>query len=162
MLRLLETVEETVAKLLLLATVLIVLVASLARWAGHPIIWSVDIAQLLFAWAAFLGAHQALRRDEHVGVDLVPRRLAPRPRAALEVGLWAIVAAFLLLLVYFGAQLTLLKLERRLSDTPMSYAWVTAAVPVGCALLLVTVVRKLVGAATRLRPPAGEPGRAGP
>ncbi len=161
MLHLLEAIEETAAKLLLLATVLLVLVASLARWAGHPIIWSVDIAQLLFAWAAFLGAHQALRRDEHVGVDVLLRRLAPRPRAALELILWAMVAAFLLLLLYFGAQLTLLNLERRLSDTPMSYAWVTAAVPVGCALLLVTVVRKLVGFVAQLRRTA-EAGRVEP
>jgi len=150
MLRLFETIEETVAKLLLFATVCLVLVASLARWAGHPIIWSVDIAQVLFVWAAFLGAHQALRHDEHVGVDLLARRLPARAHAALELGLWTMVAVFLALLLYYGAELTLLNLERRLSDTPISYGWVTAAVPVGSALLLVTVLRKLAAIVARL------------
>jgi len=57
---------------------------------------------------------------------------------------------FLALLLYYGAELTLLNLERRLSDTPISYGWVTAAVPVGSALLLVTVLRKLAAIVARL------------
>jgi TRAP-type C4-dicarboxylate transport system permease small subunit len=148
--RVVAFIEETVAKLLLLATVILVLIASLARWAGFPIIWSVDIAQVLFVWTIFLGAHQALRQDEHVGVDLLVRRLGDRTRTYLDLVLWTVVAAFLVLLIYHGTQLTLLNLERRLSDTQLSYAWVTAAVPVGCALLLMTVCLKLAAFVSQL------------
>ena len=144
LLRGLVAVEEAVAKFLLVATTGLVVVASLARWAGHPIIWSVDIAQFLFVWLAFLGANQALRSNHHIGVDILVRVLPREIRRWLYFGLWLIIAAFLAVIAWHGYDLTLLNLERRLSDTDLSYGLVTAAVPAGCLLMLVTVLEKLV------------------
>ena len=42
-------IERRLAVMLLAAIVLLVLLAAILRTAGYPIIWSVDIAQLLFA-----------------------------------------------------------------------------------------------------------------
>lgn len=140
-----EKTEEWLAKSFLAACTLLVFVASLARWVGYPIIWSVDIAQLLFAWSAFLGADQALRHKEHLVVDLLTRYLPYRLRQPLDALLWLLMGAFLVALIWFGTELTMLNVERRFSDTPLSYATVTASVPVGCLLMLVTVIRHLVG-----------------
>jgi len=38
----------------------------------EPLIWSLDVAQLLFAWCIFLGAALALRWGEHYTLELVP------------------------------------------------------------------------------------------
>ncbi|MCB9946646.1 MAG: TRAP transporter small permease [Rhodospirillaceae bacterium] len=136
--------EETLSKILLATTTVLVVAASLARWAGHPIIWSVDIAQFLFVWLSFLGANQALRTNHHIGVDIITRRLPREARRWLYIVLWLIIAAFLIAIAYYGTELTLSNLERRLSDTDLSYGLVTSAVPVGCALLLITTLAKLV------------------
>ncbi len=144
MFRSLDLAEEWIAKGFLAACVILVFVASLARWAGHPIIWSVDIAQLLFAWSSFLGADQALRHREHMAVDLLVRYLPDGARRKLELVLWGVMGAFLVAVIWYGTQLTLLNVERRFSDTPLSYATVTASVPVGCLLMLITVLRHLV------------------
>lgn len=135
--------EEKLSKVLLLATVLLVFVASLARWIGYPIVWSVDIAQLLFIWVCFLGANQALRRNEHVGVDFVVRYFPKRAQQVIGVVHRFLILLFLGTIVWFGVDLTLLNVERRFSDTDLSYAWVTVAVPVGCLLLLVTLIRRI-------------------
>ncbi len=139
----LERFEEYLSKILLVLTVILVFVASLARWAGYPIVWSVDIAQLLFIWVCFLGANQALRRGEHIGVDFVVRYLPAPVQRVLNAIHHVLIMAFLATMVWYGTKLTLLNVERRFSDTDLSYAWVTVAVPVGCFLLLVTLLRQI-------------------
>ncbi len=138
----LQRIEEKLSKLLLVLTVILVFVASLARWIGYPIVWSVDIAQLLFIWVCFLGANQALRRGEHIGVDFIVRYLPEPVQNGLDILFRLIILSFLAAIVWYGIDLTMLNVERRFSDTDLSYAWVTAAVPFGSFLLLVTLLRQ--------------------
>jgi len=137
-------IEEAVSRLLLLGCVVLVIVASLGRWYGHPIIWSVDIAQLLFIWICFLGANQAMRTDQHVGVDLILVHLPARIRRWVLMVHFLLIEAFLAAMVWFGTDLTRLNVERQFSDTPLSYAWVTVAVPVGSALLFITILVRMI------------------
>lgn len=58
--------------------------------------------------------------------------------------LWLIVIIlFLGLLVYLGAELTFANTQRPLGDTGLSYSFVTAAVPVGSFLMLMTCLNRL-------------------
>lgn len=136
--------EEAISRVLLAVCVVLVVVASLGRWYGHPIIWSVDMAQLLFVWICVLGANQTMRRDQHVGVDLLLVHMPARVRRWVMLAHFLIIEAFLASMVWFGYDLTRLNVERQFSDTPISYAWVTAAVPVGSALLFVTVLGRMI------------------
>lgn len=58
---------------------------AVTRTFNRPIIWSIEIAQLLFAWLAFLGANQAMRAGAHIGVDLLTRNLPPPIRRAVAL-----------------------------------------------------------------------------
>ena len=135
--------EETAAALMLAAMVLCVFAAALCRSLGWPIIWSVDIAQLLFIWVCMLGANRALRRGEHVGVDALVRRLPLRRRMQLDLALYALTLAFLLALAGAGLRLTVLNPERTLGTIAMPYAMVTLAVPVGALLMSATLAGQL-------------------
>lgn len=137
-------IEDLASKILLATIVILVFVAAVARTLGTPIVWSVDLAQLLFIWVCFLGANRAMRVKAHVGVDFFVKRLPPGWRRVLEFGLAAIALGFLTALAWTGANLTLLNWERLYGDSGISYAWVTGAVPVGCALLALTIVGHLV------------------
>ena len=64
---------------------------------------------------------------------------------ALLITHWTIIVAFLLTLVGLGTQLTLLNVQRPMGDTDISYAYVTAAVPVGALLMAITAAAQLVG-----------------
>lgn len=129
--------------------VVLVFLASVARFLGHPLIWSVDFAQLLFIWLCFLGAARALRRRAHIGVDLLVRHLPPRWHLGLELALAALTLVFLAVLAVEGAKLTLLNRERVFGDSGISYAFVTVAVPAGCALLSLSLLANLVEAVQR-------------
>ncbi len=142
----LEKVEEGLGVLLFAGVCLLVLLGAIGRTIGMPLIWAVDMAQLLFAWAAVLGADVALKRWQHIEIDILVRAFPMALRRALALAWLVVIAAFLAALVWLGTELTLLNLERELGDTPLSYGLVTSAVPVGSALMLITVVTRLVRA----------------
>ena len=143
MLSLLVRAEAAVGKIILVIIVVLVFAAGLLRWFDHPLIWSVDLAQLLFLWVSFIGANQALRNRAHIGMDLLVRPLPYSLRRVVEIALALITLAFLLIMVVMGYRLTMLNLERVYGDSGISYAYVTGAVPIGCLLLAITLTGHL-------------------
>jgi TRAP-type transport system small permease protein len=143
--------EAFVATFLLTVIVLLVFAAGVLRWFGYPLVWSVDMAQLLFVWVSFLGADMALRKRAHIGIDYLAKRLPLRGRAVLDLALGGVVLGFLLTMVVMGYQLTTLNLERQFGDSGISYGFVTAAVPIGCLLLAFTLLGQMVKTARCLR-----------
>ncbi len=130
------------------ATSLFVLIGAVTRTLGAPVIWAVDLAQLSFVWACVLGADLALKKNAHIEIDIVVRHFSTKVRKTLAI-LWLIaIAAFLCILVWYGTQLTLMNVERELGDVGISYSWVTGAIPAGCALMLMTALKRLYGGIT--------------
>lgn len=138
--------ELLAAKVLLAAIVALVFLAAIGRSFGHPLIWSIDMAQLMFIWLCFLGANRAMRAKAHIGVDLFVRHLPLAARRGVEILLALLALAFLLALCVAGYRLTLLNWQRVYGDSGISYAWVTSAVPVGAALLVMTLVGHILHA----------------
>lgn len=146
MLSLLVRAEAALGKLILVVIVVLVFAAGILRWFDHPLIWSVDLAQLLFIWVSFIGANQALRTRVHIGMDLLVRPLPASLRSIVEIALGLVTLAFLLAMVFLGYKLTTLNLQRIYGDSGISYAWVTGAVPVGCLMLAITLAGHLFSA----------------
>jgi len=138
-----DAIEVFLAKLFFAATAILVLIGAVTRTAGHPAIWSVDLAQAAFAWASVLGADIALRRNAHIEIDMLVRRFPLAARRTLAAAWLVLMTVFLAVLVYYGTQLTLLNVERLMGDAGLSYAWVTAALPAGAFLMLITTLNRL-------------------
>ena len=151
MLKRLGQIELAISVLLLAIITGLVFVASVMRFFGYPLVWSVDLAQLLFIWVCFLGADKAMRDKTHLGMEVPVKYLPYQYRLWLELICSAIVLAFLAVLIVKGYELTLLNLERTFGDSTLSYGWVTSAVPVGCALLSASLVYNMVNAWQRHR-----------
>ena len=136
--------EAVVASVLLVAMVLLVLLGGLARLAAHPLNWTMDFATCFFAWACFLCADIAWRRDALMSIDLVTARISERGRRALLALNYLILLGFLAYLIYTGFSLAWTSRGRSFQGMPgISYSWVTASLPVGAALLLATTLVKL-------------------
>ena len=146
MLKRLGQIELAICVTLLAVITGLVFVASVMRFFGYPLVWSVDLAQLLFVWVCFLGADKAMRDKTHLGMEIPVKYLSYRHRLWLEVACSVVILAFLAALAVKGYELTLLNLERTFGDSTLSYAWVTAAVPVGCALLSASLIYNMVTA----------------
>ena len=142
-------VEELISRVLLALLVLLVFVPAVTRTFNRPIIWSIEIAQLLFAWLAFLGANQAMRAGAHIGVDVLTRNLPPPIRKAVALLNLGLIAAFLAALLWYGIELTFVSAARRFMTTNLSFAFATVAAPLGAALLLLTTVGRIAAVLRR-------------
>lgn len=142
----LAQMELAICVALLVGVTGLVFVAAVMRTFGHPLTWSVDMAQLLFIWLCMLGATRAMREKSHLGMEILAKRLGYKRQFWLEMACSVVVLAFLGILVVEGVKLTLLNIERTFGDSTISYSWVTAAVPVGCALLGIALIYNMVDA----------------
>jgi TRAP-type C4-dicarboxylate transport system permease small subunit len=146
MLKRLGQIELAICVILLAIITGLVFVASIMRFYGHPLVWSVDLAQLLFIWVCFFGADKAMREKTHLGMEMPIKYLPYKYRLATEMLCSVIMLAFLALLAVKGYELTILNRERLFGDSDLSYAWVTAAVPVGCILLGASLIYNMIDA----------------
>ena len=83
--RAIGAVVEPLAALLVLVEVFILTAGVFTRYVlGNPLVWSDELATLVFLWLAMLGAVVAYRRGEHISLAVLVRRAAPRTRHILE------------------------------------------------------------------------------
>ena len=136
-------IEFAVGVILLATITFLVFIAAIMRFFGHPLIWSVDLAQLLFIWLCFIGATRAMRERVHLGVDYLVRLFPFGPRRIIETLMALLFVAFLMILAYEGYKLTILNWQRVFGDSGLSYAWVTIAVPIGSILLSISILANL-------------------
>ncbi len=95
-----------------------------------PLIWTLDVAQLLFAWCIFLGAAVALRWNAHYSLELIPARWARTNAAVLlvaHVGSVIVVAV----LVVSGWAFTQIGLNRLTLSLGISEFWFFLPIPLG-------------------------------
>jgi len=135
--------EAIAARTLLAAMVGLVFFAGVLRWFGLPLVWAMDVAQLLFVWTSFIGADMAMRKRSLIAVDLFVRWIPPRWRAPIDLLTGSVIFAFLVAMTILGYDLVALNLEREFGDSGISYGFVTAAVPVGCAMLAATLAAQI-------------------
>ncbi len=86
--------------LLVLAEVLVLFAGVTARYVFHrPIIWSDELASILFLWLAMLGAAVALQRGSHMRLSYLVDRLPPAHRGVAEVLNVAVPLLFVVLVL---------------------------------------------------------------
>lgn len=138
-------VEFALAALVLVAIVCLVAVASVSRYLGEPIIWSVEVAQTLFIWLCMLAADIAMQQSRHFGLSLLEDLLSPRAGHVLKIVNVAIVLALLAFLFAYSIELVRLSHPRLFGATQMHFSYVTGALPFGLALMIRTLGVELVG-----------------
>ena len=137
--------EAAIVAVLLGAIVILVFVSAILRmeWIGVSIAWNIDMAQLLFGWAVFLGADLAYKHNAHIGMDILAKKLPFAARRAVNLVLLAAIAAFLGIITIFGFYLVAENAERLYASLQISYSYVVVSVPVGCCLMLFTTALKI-------------------
>ncbi len=144
-LTMLRVFEKNLSMFFMFLIVALVFGASLLRTLGYPLIWSIDIAQLLFVWVCFLGADIALQQDKHIGVDILTRFFPEKFNRIVTICSYAMIFGFLAIVIVFGTHLALNNSHRQFNTMTISYSWVTMSAPVGCLLLAITVIEKMIG-----------------
>ena len=136
---------EIPAALLVLAEVLVLLTGVVSRYVlHHPVVWSDELASILFLWLAMLGAVVAFRRGEHMRMTALVNMASESKRAMFDVIAIAAALAFLVLLVVPAYEYAA---DEAFITTPaleIANSWRAAALPVGIVLMIVTALIRLV------------------
>jgi TRAP-type transport system small permease protein len=128
----------------LLAMVALIFLGGVARMAGHPLNWTGDVATALFAWACFLCADIAWRRNSLMAIELVTSRLPALAQRVVRFVNHTIICGFLLYVMGWGTYLAWVSRDRSFQGmADVSYSWVTMSMPVGALMLLVTTAIKM-------------------
>ncbi|MBI0537901.1 TRAP transporter large permease subunit [Roseomonas sp. KE2513] len=143
--RLLRHLVEVPAAAIVLAEIGILFAGVVARFALHrPIVWSDELASILFLWLAMLGSVIALQRGQHMRLTAVVTSLPPRAQVLLEVLAVGASALFLAAILPQAAEYAE---DEWFIETP-ALGWSNmiraGAIPVGCALMLATCAVRLL------------------
>lgn len=149
---LLGRVELRFAQACVVLMTALVLASAVSRTLGTPMNWTIDLALFMLAWAVFVGADVAWRRDRMVSIDLLVDRVPARVRPWVRMLNLLLIAVFLAAVIVTGTSLALDSSDRRFDGLGLSYTWVTLAVPAGCLLMLVTTAHKIRDQLGALRP----------
>ncbi|WID99503.1 TRAP transporter large permease subunit [Bosea vestrisii] len=138
-------VIELVVAVLVLAEIIILGAGVVARYVFHaPLVWSDELASILFLWLSMLGAVVALRRGEHMRMTGLVTRVGPQTRAVLEA--LAITAAIAFLVMILPEALDYAEDERFIVTPALEIAnsWRAAALPIGIVLMLFAAFCRLL------------------
>lgn len=137
-------IEFAAASFLLTAIVVLVAIASVSRAVGSPIIWSVEIAQLMFVWLCMLAADLALQHNRHFGLMVLLDNVGPRLGLVIEVFNRVVLICLLVFLLFYAWRNMILMHPRLIGATQMHGSLIHASMVVGIALLLRTMVAQLL------------------
>jgi len=138
--------EAFIARALMIAMVLLIFGAGIARVLGYPINWAIDTATCFFAWACFFSADIAWRNNKLMSVDIFVNYFPKKAKKYCRMVNYIILTVFLTYIVGAGLWISYVSRERAFQGIPaISYSWVTLSLPVGGALLLISTIIKIRG-----------------
>ena len=135
---------ELLVALLTALEVLILLAGVISRYVFHnPLVWSDELASILFLWLAMLGAVVAFRRGEHMRMSTLVARAPPRWRVFFEAFAVAVATAFLALILHSSIEYAVDEAAIVTPAMEIPNIWRASAIPIGCALMLVFALLRL-------------------
>ncbi|MGY3131374.1 tripartite ATP-independent transporter DctM subunit [Bradyrhizobium sp. USDA 4501] len=144
----LKPVVAIPAALLVIAEVTVLFVGIVSRYVLHtPIVWSDELAGILFLWLAMLGSVVAFQRAEHMRMTAIVGMIRPEARLFLDVFATAASFAFLLLVVRPAYEFAADEVFVTTPALGIVNTWRAAALPVGIGLMLVVATLRLAATA---------------
>jgi TRAP-type C4-dicarboxylate transport system permease small subunit len=145
MARIIDLAEAVVIRLMaaaFAALIAVVAIQVLARnVAAMPVIWTLDVAQLLFSWCIFLGAGVAFRRGAHYVVNLWP---VTGPLSLIPaVASFVASAIVVVVLVRNGIDMAEIMTRRQSQTLGISLTWYFAPIPICGALIGMALIEQV-------------------
>ena len=130
---------------MLAVMVVLLFIQVFGRYAlSDPPDWTEELARAVFIYLTFVGGALAIVRNAHLKIETLHDRLSPTARLSLDVALLVVGVVFLAVVVFHSIGLLGQLSHQPMTSVPISKAFVFAAVPIGCGLMLVYEVMRLI------------------
>ena len=149
---LLEKAVAYPAAVLVLSEIVVLFVGVTMRYGfRRPIVWSDELASLLFIWLAMLGSVIALQRGEHMRMTALVSKASHEWRVILETLAIAAPLIFLVTIIRPGLDYAEDEMFITLPALDIVSSWRAAALPVGVTLMAIVALLKLARLASLMR-----------
>ena len=143
---------EIPAALLVVAEIVVLSAGVIMRYGfRQPIVWSDELAEVLFIWLAMLGSVIALQRGEHMRMTALVSSCSGATRAVLETVATAAPLIFLLAILMPGLDYADDESFVQLPALDIASTWQAMALPVGTALMALFSILRLARDTSLLR-----------
>lgn len=144
----LSNIEEYALLVLLPAMVVVVLLATLARYTGlFSMFWGEELARYIMVYVAYIGMSLAMKRGAHIGVTFITDQFAhPVAVAFFKILRLLIVLAFCAIITWFLSRIIANQMSSgQTSPSLWIPIWIPyAAVPLGMVLMAFRAIEAFV------------------
>ena len=105
--------------------------------------WNIDLAMLFLAWTAFMGADIAWRGGQIIGVDILTRSLPAVVQRVIQLTVYSIVLAALVIMFVFGTRLAWSERVSTYQSMPIPYSLVTISLVFSSFSMIFTTIQKI-------------------
>ncbi|MCQ2981850.1 MAG: TRAP transporter small permease [Treponemataceae bacterium] len=124
--------------------IIFVFASAILRFMRISLSWNIDLAMLLLAWTAFLGADIAWRSGQLIGIDLVTRYLPKKIQKVILILVYALILCVTVVICIYGARLAWVERLRTYQSMPIPYSLVTLSLVVATFSMSISTVGKIV------------------
>lgn len=123
--------------------VLFVFASAFLRFFRVSLSWNIDLAMLLLAWTAFLGADIAWRSGQLIGIDIVTRFLPKKLQKIVLISVYAIIFCTTVIICVYGAKLVWVERLRTYQSMPIPYSLVTLSLVIATFSMSISTIGKI-------------------
>jgi TRAP-type C4-dicarboxylate transport system permease small subunit len=135
--------EEVICGVGFVVLIALVFLSAILRLFRVSMAWNIDMAMLLLAWTAFLGADIAYRSGQLVGIDLLTRNLPKQLQKIIEILIFVVILGARFVIIYFGISLAAKEHLRMYQSIPIPYSVVTLSMPLAAFSMVFSTIIKI-------------------
>jgi TRAP-type C4-dicarboxylate transport system permease small subunit len=142
---LVRAIEVAVLAAMGVVSVVVIVEVILRYTFGETLVVTEELSRYLMVWVAFLGSVLLMRERGHIASEGLAGWLGPRGRRAVGLVADLLSLVFLLTLTIAGLQTLPGQLDQYLTTINIPIFWFYLAIPVGCGLMTLVIVARLLG-----------------
>lgn len=123
--------------------VILVFASAILRFLRISMSWNLDLAMLLLAWTAFLGADIAWRKGQLIGIDIVTRYFPKKLQKLVVIFVYTVILAATIIICLYGARLVWVERLRTYQSMPIPYSLVSLSLVVATFSMSISTVSKI-------------------
>jgi TRAP-type C4-dicarboxylate transport system permease small subunit len=136
-------IETAICGIGFFSLVMLVFISAILRMFRISMTWNMDLAMLLLAWTAFLGADIAYRSGQLVGINLVTRKLPMKMQKIVQILVSIAVLIVLGIVIVFGIRLANFESLRRFQSIPIPFSVLTMSLVIPSMSMVITSIIKI-------------------
>ena len=136
-------IETVICGIGFIFLVLFVFASAILRFMRVSMSWNIDLAMLLLAWTAFLGADIAWRSGQLIGIDIVTRYFPKKMQKAILLLIYVIILCVTVIICIYGARLVWTERLRTYQSMPIPYSLVSLSLVVATFSMSISTIGKI-------------------